>query len=252
MKTITFADIHIIGDVITEKELYKQIHYPELLNRYDSNFIQFKRMPSLEEFIGAANYLRAFHLERGQKHVKFYLPANEKPSKELLDYLKEKSYEAGFLELYAIDPEAFPSVDVNPDIDIQTVKADNFSTYLELQYQADLQFGKEYAKQKINLYKRHFNDPTMMQIIAYYQGEPAGSVDVIIADETAEIDGLSVKEVFQKKGIGTRLQQFVMNKFANKTIILVADGEDTPREMYRRQNYHYVGFQYEIQKIDHV
>ena len=88
-----------------------------------------------------------------------------------------------------------------------------------------------------------------MQIMAYYQGLPAGAVDVIIAEETAEIDGLSVKEAFQKKGIGSRLQRFVMDTFADKTIILVADGEDTPREMYQKQNYQYLGFQYEIQKV---
>lgn len=246
MKSITFADIHTIGDIIAENELYRQVHYPKMLNRYDSNYIEFKRMPSLEKFIEVADYLRAFHLEKGQKHVKFYLPENEKPTVDLLDYLKGENYEVGFLELYAIDPETFPNVDAHPAIIIQAVVADSFTTYLNLQYKADLQFGEEYAKQKINLYKRHFNDPTIMQIIAYYQGIPAGSVEVIIADETAEIDGLSVKEAFQRKGIGSRIQQFVMDTFSDKTVILVADGEDTPREMYRRQNYQYLGFRYEI------
>jgi hypothetical protein len=41
----------------------------------------------------------------------------------------------------------------------------------------------------------------------------------------------------------------VMDRFANNTIILVADGEDTPREMYQKQNYRYLGFRYEAQKV---
>ncbi|RDW16141.1 GNAT family N-acetyltransferase [Oceanobacillus arenosus] len=246
MKSITFADIHTIGDIIAENELFRQVHCPDMPNRYDSNFIEFKRMPTLKEFTETAEYLRAFHLKRNQKHVKFYLPENEKPTAELTDYLQTENYEVGFLELYAIEPGLFPKIEEQPIIEIHAVAADNFSMYLDLQYQADLQFGVEYAKQKVNLYKRHFSNPAIMQIIAFYQGVPAGSVEVIITDETAEIDGLSVKEAFQKKGIGSRIQQFVMGTFSDKTVILVADGEDTPREMYRRQNYQYLGFQYEI------
>ena len=67
MKKITFTDIHTIGHVIAENELYKQVHYPEMLNRYDSNFIEFKKMPSLDEFIDTADYLRAFHLSKWSK-----------------------------------------------------------------------------------------------------------------------------------------------------------------------------------------
>lgn len=40
-----------------------------------------------------------------------------------------------------------------------------------------------------------------------------------------------------------------MESFPEKTVILVADGEDTPREMYKKQNYQYHGFRYETQKV---
>lgn len=40
-----------------------------------------------------------------------------------------------------------------------------------------------------------------------------------------------------------------MNQFFDKTVILVADGEDTPREMYRKQHYQYLGFKYVVMKI---
>ncbi|MHA6260051.1 GNAT family N-acetyltransferase [Sporosarcina sp. CAU 1771] len=81
-------------------------------------------------------------------------------------------------------------------------------------------------------------------------GSPAGCVEVIIADETVEIDDLTVDESFRNKGIGSRLQKFVMESFPNRVVLLVADGEDTPREMYKKQNYNYYGFKYEVQKID--
>lgn len=41
-----------------------------------------------------------------------------------------------------------------------------------------------------------------------------------------------------------------MSEFADKTIILVADEEDTPREMYVKQGYTYIGKQYNVLKMD--
>lgn len=249
MTTKTFQNIHTIGHVVQENNQYRQFHYPEMLIRYDSNFIEFKRMPSLKVFIEAESYLRDFHFQHGQHHVKFVFPENEKPGIELMDYLHKLDYEIGFLELYAIQPDQFPAVNENEDIKVYKVEGDHVKAFLALRYRQDMQSGKEFADQKVNLTHSQLEDPAFMQLIAYYQGAPAGSADVIITDDTVEIDDLDVKESFQRKGIGSRLQQLVMQTFPNKTVILVADGEDTPREMYQRQQYRYYGFQYEAQKI---
>ncbi|GIO24032.1 GNAT family N-acetyltransferase [Oceanobacillus sp. J11TS1] len=121
--------------------------------------------------------------------------------------------------------------------------------YLELQYKNDLEFGSEFAKQKANLIKRQFEDRNIRQVLAFYKGTPAGYVELIISDGTVEIDNLTVEPSFRYKGIGSQLQKFAMDAFPNRTVILVADGEDTPREMYQKQNYKYCGFKYEAQKI---
>lgn len=249
MKHITFEDIYILGKIEAENAQFKHYHYPEMLIRYDSNFIEFKTLPSINEFRAAENYLREFHLNRGQKHVKFCFPANIKPTEELIAYLTDRGYEIGFLELYAIQPKQFPPVRNNPDIDIQIVTDETMEVYLNLQYRHDLNYGNEFAKQKADLIRRQFEDQNIQQVLAFYKGSPAGYVDVIITSETVEIDNLTVDEMFRNKGIGSRLQKFVMESFPEKTVILVADGEDTPREMYRKQNYQYHGFKYEAQKI---
>ena len=249
MKQITFEDIYILGKTVEENDLYRHYHYPEMLVRYDSNFIEFKTLPTLTEFKEVENYQREFHMNRGQKHVKFSFPENVKPEGELISYLTDKNYDIGFLELYAIQPKEFPTVRSNPDIDIQIVTDKSLQAFLDLQYIYDVEIGKEFAEQKADLIKRQFNDRDILQVLAFYKGEPAGYVDVIISNETVEIDNLTVDESFQKKGIGSRLQKFVMDTFPEKVVILVADGEDTPREMYIKQNYRYKGFKYEIYKI---
>ncbi|UGB28698.1 GNAT family N-acetyltransferase [Metabacillus sp. B2-18] len=249
MKQISFEDIYTLGKVVAENNVYKQFHYPEMLVRYDSNFIEFKELPSLPEFKPVEKYLREYHQKNGQKHVKFYFPANKKPTTELNAYLEDRGYEIGFIELYAIQPKHFPKLVNNPDIEIKEVTEENVETCLHLQYQHDLEYGSEFANQKKDLIKRQFEDPNILQILAYYKGNPAGYVDIIISNETAEIDNLSVEEKYRNKGIGSKLQNYVMETFPQKTVILIADGEDTPREMYKKQNYQYCGFKYGVQKV---
>ena len=249
MKQITFEDIYTLGKIVAENAQYKHYHYPEMLTRYNSNFIDFKTLPSLTEFKVAEDYLREYHLKNGQKHVKFHFPANKKPTEELIDNLTDMGYEIVFLELYAIQPKHFPPVKNNPDIDIQVVTDKNLEELLNLQYQHVLNYGSEYAKQNADLVKRQFEDQNIQQVLAFYKGAPAGYVDVIISSETVEIDNLTVDELFRNKGVGSRLQKFVMGLFPEKIVILVADGEDTPREMYKKQNYEYYGIKYEAQKI---
>ncbi|WP_337018197.1 GNAT family N-acetyltransferase [Oceanobacillus massiliensis] len=249
MEKITFDTIYTTGDVVFENDGYRHFHYPEMLIQYDSNFLEFKQMPTIESFQTAESYLRAYHLKHNQNHVKFYFPANEKPGEQLLTHFNEHGYGIGYLELYAIEPNHFPRKAKHSDIDVQLVVEGNLNDYLTLSHEQDMEFGAAFAKQKIELNKRQFKDPRIKQIIAYYQGIPVGAVDVILTENTAEIDSLSVRESMRRKGIGSSLQQFVMDTFSDKTIILVADGEDTPREMYKKQNYQYFGFKYEILKV---
>ncbi|MFI8685294.1 GNAT family N-acetyltransferase [Rossellomorea sp. NPDC077527] len=249
MKTFTFENIYNPGHLIANNALYQHIHYPEMLTRYDSNFLEFMKQPTLDEFQEAARFLRGFHQSKGQKHVKFLFPQDHKPSEELMDYFKQEGFDVGFNELYSIDPDRFPSVGVNPDIEVMEVSKKELNDYLAFQSEQDLDYGPDFADQKVDMHKRNFDNPCIMQVLAFYKGAPAGSVDVIIEEDSAEIDGLMVHETFQKKGIGSRLQRFVMDRFPDRNVILVADGEDTPRLMYQKQGYTCLGFRYEVQKV---
>ena len=126
MKQLTFEDTYTLGNIVDENALYRHFHYPEMLSRYDSNFINFKTLPSLTKFIEVENHLRNYHMTRGQEHVKFSFPTNMKLPEDLITYLTDKSYEISILELYAIQPKHFPVVRNNPDIEIQAVTDQTF------------------------------------------------------------------------------------------------------------------------------
>ncbi len=249
MHNITFDHIEKIGHIIFEDEVCQHVHYPEMLSRYDSNFILFKTMPALTAFKKTEQMLRIFHQKHNQKHLKFIFPANEKLSSDIHMYLTEKNYDIGFLELYSIEPSQF-ATNVHRHVDVQLVTENNLQAFLKLQYEEDLKYGETFATEKQAFLKRRFHDPSKYQLLAYYDGIPVGSMELIEEEATVEIDNLFVLEAFQRKGIGSQLQQYVMQKFQHKIVILVADGEDTAREMYQKQNYVYQGFQYEVLQVE--
>ncbi|KON87771.1 acetyltransferase [Sporosarcina globispora] len=250
MEKITFNDIYKPGLTVLENDLFIHNHNPDMLLQYDSNFIAFKKMPSVQEFEEAHQYLRGFHKKYGQKHVRFYFPDDEELSGDLLAYFqKDDDYTVGYLELFAIHPGDFPEVREMEEIIVENVTDETWNEYLLFQYEQDSVYGENYAEKKKDQHLSNYKDESFQQIIAFYKGRAAGAVDVIIKENTAEIDGLLVHEELQKKGIGSRLQKSVMDQFKDKTIILVADGEDTPKDMYRKQNYQYLAKQYNLLKV---
>lgn len=249
LRSITFKDIHKVGYVVRETETFKHIHYPEMLSRYNSNFIEYKTEVIAEEFLRDLGYLREFHLKNGQKHVKFYFPANEEIPNDLKTTLSDHTFEIEKMELYMLRPSQFPKIEDHSDIEVQVVTDTNLEDFLSLQYQQDIQFGVAFAEQKIGLYKTFLADPSMVQLLAFYKGIPVGSVHLILSDDTVEIDEFSVKPEYQRKGIGSRIQKYVMNHYSDRAIILVAEGSDTPREMYQKQNYQLISFRYEATKV---
>ncbi|TRZ35595.1 N-acetyltransferase [Niallia circulans] len=249
MKGISYMDIHNEGVTAFESDMFVHLHDLKIPIRYDSNLIAFKRMPNVQEFSKTEKYLHDYHLERNQKHLKFTFPPNEKIEKEVLAKLISEGYDIGFTELYKIVPQNFPKVKKQQDIEVVHVSDSGLEDFLTLSYQQDSIYGSEFAASKREVNKLHFKDSKFWQVLAYYVGIPAGGLEIIIQDQTVEIDGLFVLPEFQRKKIAAHMQQFVMESFPDKTVILVADGEDTPKEMYQKQNYQYVGYKYEAIKV---
>lgn len=246
---ITFDHINRDGNLLNEKELYRQYHTPDMLSRYDSNLIDFKKMPNLREFKEIEQLLHNYHKQYRQNHLKFTFPSNEKISGEIAEYLTREGYSIGFLELYSIEPNKFSAMG-NPAVNVQFVTEDELEAALELNYKEDLQYGINFAKEKKEQLQFLFTRSDRHFVIAYVDEVPAGFLHLIEHPEIVEIDNFFVLESMQRNGIGSQIQQFVMDHFTDKTIILVADGEDTAKDMYRKQNYQYLGFKYEVLKVD--
>ncbi|MGN7476230.1 GNAT family N-acetyltransferase [Solibacillus silvestris] len=246
----SFQDIHIFAEIEKETELFKHYKLDEIKDRYDSNFVYFRRLPTLQELKETQFYLTKFQRSRRQKFLKFVFPQDVELPFYIRQYFSSQQFNIGILEMYAIQPNVFTKERIHPSVKIEPVTARTIDSYLALQYEEDLQWGESYANGKRAMLKRDFEQHRKQQFIALIDERVVGIVDVIESQKTAEIDNFFVSPQFQRQGIGTTMQQYIMENYERKVIILVADGKDTPREMYTKQGYTYIGKQYNALKMN--
>lgn len=246
---LTFNHIYNPGTIEKETNEYSHLAFMEVPDMYDGNFIRWKEIPTLAMLNQAETYMKETHRARGQQHVKFVFPQDVKIPDALVTYLTGQGYDIGILEMYAIDPKTFHSNDQS-SAQVQFISEKTLEAYCNIHYKEAKQWGESYALSKRELLKKDYYNKRKQQIIALMDGDIVGSVDVIVREQTAEIDNFFVLPSFQRQGIGSKMQQFVMQHYAEKSIILVADGEDTPKDMYVKQGYRFIGFQYNALKAE--
>ena len=246
---MTFDSLFSLGHIIKEDDLFQHNHFSDFLDLYDANFIQFKKMPSLAEFIAIENYLTVFHQNNGQEHLKFRFPENCSFSEELKDYIGNNNYTSDILEFFILEKDNFPKLPLNHLIEVKVVSSDTLDDLLKLRYDVNKEYGTDYAKRKNNLIVEKLKDEKLTFLIAYYENQPAGCLNLIETSSTLEIDDLFVDPTFRNKKIASYLQQKTIQLSNEKSIILLADANDTPRNMYLKQGYQLQGERYDIFKM---
>lgn len=247
-KTLSFNNLFSLGNVIKENELMVHHHFADFLSLYDGNYITFKEEPSLEEFIQIEEYLTAFHLSKKQNHLKFKFPNKFIFSEEFTTYLDNAKYTIDTLELFVLDKSLFPTVTNTHSIKVKVVEQSDLTNLLDFKFQVNMANGEDYALRNKLLIEELFNTQKMSYLIAYDNGIPAGCLNLIKTSQTLEIDDLYVHEEFRHKKIASLLQQKAIELAKERQVFLLADGNDTPRNMYLNQGYTIVQARYEIFK----
>lgn len=248
---VSFTNTTSYSTCIDENEFFKQYYNPEAHFRYDSNFFQLKFQPTQKEFELIEEMQEVDHLEKGMQHIKFYWPENTGFTPELMAYFEKNGYEIEYLELYAIQPEEFIASRDTSHIHVKKVTDETLEAFKTISYEEDRLYGEDFAQPKKAFYDWQLKESSITLWMAWIDNKPVGTLTMIDHEETIEIDDVSTIEAYRKQGVATALQQAVMEEAIkeNKTVILIADGEDTPKDMYQRQGYHYVSYQVGAQKV---
>lgn len=243
---ISFKDTHNDAEVYDENNRYIHFHTPSQLIKYYANYFEYKVMPSLADFEKDLHEPEAFHLKHNQHHGLFIFPEIYEIPEDILNFAFEKGYKLEKMELYELCDS--PHTKEGNQIECKDVGDDQtFKDFLETCRIGELEFGEAFADLKAQVHERDRYDPSILQIVGYLDG-PAGKIEAIISDRFIEIDDFYVLEDKRSKGVGSALQRAVFEYAEDKQVILIADGNDTARDMYVKQGYVKVSERYELLK----
>lgn len=248
---VTFSSVAIHSTLIDENEFFKHYFNANALFRYDSNFFELKYSPLKEEFELIEEMQWSFSEENGLTHVKFYWPENQGIHPGTLTYLNQKDYGLEKLELYTIDPIRFVKAPEDPDISIKVVTQTELDDYKAINHIEDKTISESFADAKQPFYNDLFQNEAVTFLLAFYKGKPAGSCVLVDSDEGLEIDDLFTLKEYRLRGIASAILNFIMKKAlsGDKHVFLLADAEDTPKEMYMSKGFSYEGFRIGAQKV---
>lgn len=250
MTQVKLKDIYIDGEKFLEDE-HKIIYLtPKHPLRFDSNTWVYKTMPSMSQWLEDIDHQRMAHQNQYSNHLSFYFPENVNLNQQWLDLIQRQGFELGLLELYAIEGYELQRLTHNHLVTIQQVTKQNIDDYLRVHENFTRPFGEKYAKESAIQIKENYMSDVQERLIAYFNHQPVGIVDLIINTHTIEIDGLGVIEQYRHQLIGSTIQAYVGDIAQSKTVILVADGEDTAKDMYLQQGYTYLSYRYQVLNED--
>ena len=152
-----------------------------------------------------------------------------------------------------IDSVTLKQFESNIQVDIEPVTSFNMEDYLSVYNEFSKPYGEAFVKESEERTREailnQIDDVT--RIVAYYLHKPVGILDVIVTDETVEIDGFGVLEDYRHKGIGTTMQSYVGHLAGSRPVILVAMAMIQQRHVYKARLY-FQSFQYQIVKEDAI
>lgn len=240
----TFSNIEHHSTIVDDNEFFTQYLSEENNWRYDSNFFKLKFQPYLQEFKLIEEMQLVSHRQHNMKHLKFYWPMDTPLTSEITKYFDREGYLLEFLEIYTINPTDFKASSTNSEVTVKVVTEETLGSFKSFNYPNDKETGSDFAHYKLKFYERLLDDDQFKLYIATIENQVVGSLITIESEELIEIDDVYTHEDWRNKHVATGLQMAVMEDAIDKdkTVILVADGEDTVRSMYERQGYQREGY----------
>ncbi|MBA8760293.1 GNAT family N-acetyltransferase [Staphylococcus schleiferi subsp. coagulans] len=249
---IQMKRIYTEGEIIESNERYTIYAKPSRPLAYDANKWVYHQMPDQLTLKGDMLQQQVMHQKIGAAHLQFEFPENVKPKPSMMQFLRAQGFQLGCLELYVIEANMLRQLKEKP-IRMIRVTTNHVEDFLQVATPLNLPYGDDYAAEFSDAVRKHveLGEHTLDYYVAYLDDRPVGILNLIEKESTVEIDGFAIVEKYRGQGIGSSMQAKVGEIAGKRPVILVADAEDTAKEMYIKQGYTYVSFQYSALK-EHI
>ncbi len=220
--------------VYRETTRFKHFKNPVTSERYFSNYLSYKLMPSLSELREDLTYLAQEQEAYPTSYAFLFFAENGEWSPEIRSFLEREGFETAKHLIFtnSVDQIQLSSSNLG---DIRIVELDEtyLEAYLQVQYQDHLQYGQVYAEQML-VDNRDYLLTNGSKIYLALDGQRiVGSVTAWFFEGYVEIDDYQVDAAYQGRGIGTALQKAALAN--QERAILVA--EEANCSMYHHQGY---------------
>ncbi|WP_281183225.1 GNAT family N-acetyltransferase [Staphylococcus schleiferi] len=249
MMEIQMNSIYTEGEIVESNERYTIYAKPSRPLAYDANKWIYHQMPDPLTLKADMLQQQVMHQNIGAAHLQFEFPENVKPKPSMMQFLRAQGFQLGCLELYVIEANMLRQLKGKP-IRMTRVTTNHVEDFLQVASPLNLPYGEDYDAEFRDAVRKHIElgERPLNYYVAYLDDQPVGILNLIEKEGTVEIDGFAVAEQYRGQGIGSSMQAKVGEIAGKRPVILVADAEDTAKEMYIKQGYTYVSFQYSALK----
>lgn len=252
MQEFTFDQMFTLADTYDETELYYFIGNRKVPSMYSNNKIVLDFVPTAEELDILEDIFLDYAYDLNLAYYSFALPMNQPLSPDLFASIGEVGYEVSLTKLMVLDPADFKGTRKAKDtfgdrLVLKEVDASIEQDYFDFNQIFDkaIDDSSEFAQEKLNYYPWFLAENNITALAVYIDDKLVAITDVIRLAQAYEIDNFQVLDDYQRQGIGSLIQQWVCDKALSegKMVILSADADDTPYDMYLKQGYQDMGMQ---------
>lgn len=252
MQAFTFDNMFTLADTYDETELYYFIGNRKVPSMYSNNKIVLDFVPTAEELDILEDNFLDYAYDLNLAYYSFVLPMNQPLAPDLFASIGEVGYEISLTKLMVLDPADFKATTKAKDtygdrLVLKEVDSSIEQDYFNFNQVFDkaIDDSDQFAEQKLNYYPWFLAENNTTALAVYIDEKLVAITDIIRLAHAYEIDNFQVLDDFQRQGIGSLIQQWVCDKALaeGKMVILSADADDTPYDMYVKQGYQDQGMQ---------
>ena len=225
--------------VYRETTRFKHFKNPVTSERYFSNYLSYKRMPSQSELREDLTYLAQEQEAYPTSYAFLFFSEKEEWSPEIRNFLEREGFETAKHLIFtnSVDQIQLRCSDLG-GIRILELDDSYLDAFLAYKYQAHLEYGQAYAHQMLADNEANLLSNGSKIYLALDGQRIVGSVTAWFLGDYVEIDDFSVQEAYRGRGIGSALQRAALA--GQKKVILIAEEEN--RAMYQHQGYEEVSW----------
>ena len=252
MQAFTFDNMFTLADTYDETELYYFIGNRKVPSMYSNNKIVLDFVPTAEELDILEDNFLDYAYDLNLAYYSFVLPMNQPLAPDLFASIGEVGYEISLTKLMVLDPADFKATTKAKDtygdrLVLKEVDPSIEQDYIDFNQVFDkaIDDSGQFAAQKLNYYPWFLAENNTTALAVYIDDKLVAITDIIRLAHAYEIDNFQVLDDYQRQGIGSLIQQWVCDKALaeGKMVILSADADDTPYDMYVKQGYQDQGMQ---------